>query len=639
MGAGSAGVERYDAVLNSWTVLAPMPQSRVQAAATYDGLGHILVFGGYDPVTGFFTRSIFSYDIAGDSWTQLADFDPSVSALANRPAVLGRDGLIYLIGGGSPGITGSATATTYVYDPGIHVWLNGPNLITARSATAATLGDDGFIYAPGGDNSAVGGGNGLSTVERLDTATLTAPQILTAPVTSVMTTSNYSYQVIASGNPRPSFSLPVAPIGMTINPSNGVIAWTPTTNQIGGNSITVRATNSQGAGEESFGITVLPLPIIGDTNSPSTPTNFFVFAHTASTVTLTWSAATDDVGVHHYQLYKFIRGGRGNPGGYRVVLNNITNRSATFPGSGSYKVNAVDAAGNQSPLTAAVNALTVQIPNVYHVNAAEPNTLIQGSGFLYTIAASASPSPGFISFSGPTGMTFTPTTGPLANNVYVVVQWQPTAGQAGTATFTATATNENATASSTFTVVVLPSATDLIPPTPVAVLTSSGIANDRCNLTWTPAGDNIGVANYHLVATHFGAISNHVVTLDVPGSNTHTAMTGLLAAAGYTIGITPSDAAGNVGGTTSIFITTLAQPTVTLTLLRGAAPNTLTIDWAGYGTTWAFTLESSDSLSSPNWTPVAPISDWPTFATHRTVAMDAASTARFYRITVTLPSI
>jgi hypothetical protein len=206
----------------------------------------------------------------------------------------------------------------------------------------------------------------------------------------------------------------------------------------------------------------------------------------------------------------------------------------------------------------------------------------------------------------------------------------------GTNTFTAFATNANTTGNSaTFKVVVLPSTTDLIPPTPVGLMTASGISFDRCNLSWTPAGDNVGVVNYHLVATHFGATSNHVVTLDVPGANTNTVLSGLLAAAGYTILITASDAAGNVSSPTSIFMTTLVQPNVTLRLAPGVAPGTLALNWNGFGAQWKFIVESSKSLTSPDWSAVAPTNQWPSFSTNLVVTPDASAPIRFYRVNAT----
>jgi probable HAF family extracellular repeat protein len=647
VGAGTAtgtnGVERYDGNANLWTTLAPMPASRVNATATYDGLGHILVIGGVDPTTTAVTTTVYSYDIATDAWSLLGNApSSSIGANAGRVAALGVDGMVYLMGGLSPALT--ATPETFWFDPALNEWFSGPFLATPRGTPAVALGNDGFIYVMGGDASPNGGGGNtpIATVEKINTAITHAPRITSSPLfASVQAGSQFFYQITATGNPRPAYALASGPAGMTVNPTNGFVLWTPTTNQVGVTSFTVAASNAVGVAQQLLSLTVTPPP--GDVTPPTYPTNFFMFAHTATNVTLTWSAATDDVGVKSYNLWKFFRGSRSSHIG--IAVSGITNRAITVAGGGTFYISAVDAAGNQSPRSPALVAPTVQVPNVYHVTASEPNTVIQGSGFLYTIAASASPSPDFTGFSGPAGMTFTPTTGPLSNNVYAVVQWQPTPAQVGTNTFIVSALNENATGSSTFTVIVLPGATDLVPPTPVALLTASGITNDRCNLSWTPAGDNIGVVNYHLVATHFDAVANQVITLDVPGANTNTVLTGLFASAGYTVTITPSDAAGNVGGATGIFFTTLADtnaaqvvtpPVVNMTLTPSATPGTLSLNWNGAGAQWNFTVEVSDSLAAPNWRPVAPTNQWPSTGTNYLVTPIPTAPNQYFRVKATL---
>jgi hypothetical protein len=264
--------------------------------------------------------------------------------------------------------------------------------------------------------------------------------------------------------------------------------------------------------------------------------------------------------------------------------------------------------------------------------------VILGNAFLYTLGAAGSPQPTFSDFSGPVGMNFSRTTGANPLNDYGVVQWMPAAPQVGTNFFTATATNtERTSASATFSVVVLPAGTDLIPPTPVAQMVASAVSFDRCALGWTPAGDNIGIANYFIQATHFGAPgqTNQVVTMNVTGANTNTVLAGLLPSSGYTISITPSDAAGNVGGATAIFLTTLPRPLVNLSLAPGLAPGMLALNWNGYGLQWAFTVESADSLTPPNWTPVAPTNQWPNFDTSFIFAPAASAPLRLYRVNAT----
>ena len=620
-GAGTtnaaSAIERYDANSNSWTILAPMPAGRVGATASYDGHGHIIVIGGTDTATGSPTLSVFSYDITANAWTQMAD--APIGTQVGRVAQFGADNLIYLIGSAS-------SAVVYVYDSLADSWFNGPVLSLTRSQPATALGNDGFIYVMGGDNVA-NGNNGLATTEKFDSSATNAPQIVSSQYPfggTVQALSTFSYKVIAFGNPRPVLSLVSGPAGMIFNPTNGQMTWTPTTNQVGISFVLFRATSSAGIAEQTFTITVTPIPPpVGDITPPTAPTSLAQVFRSANSVTVTWSGATDDVGVVKYNFY-VLAGSRSR---HWALFGSTTNRSSYIangftPGA----VAAVDAAGNVSPLHIGyTNVLT--LPAITPAATTLFPSVIQGNAFLTTISVSGTPNAAFSTLTGPAGMSFTHVSGVNSIADYVVVQWQPGAQFVGTNTFTANATNANTSGSSTtFKVVVLPNGTDTVPPTPVAQMTASGISFDRCNLNWTPAGDNIGVVNYHLVATHFGATSNHVVTLDVPGLNTNTVLSGLLANAGYTVVITPSDAANNVGSSTSIFLTTLVQPNVTLKLSNGSTPGTLAINWNGLGAQWKFTVESSDSLATPNWAAVAPAS----LATNLLVT--PSGPAKFYRI-------
>ncbi|WP_460320190.1 chitinase [Paenibacillus sp. YSY-4.3] len=90
----------------------------------------------------------------------------------------------------------------------------------------------------------------------------------------------------------------------------------------------------------------------GDTVAPSAPANLKVSGVTSSSVTLTWSASSDNVGVTGYDVYQ----------GSSVVLS-VTGTTATVTGLAastaySFKVVAKDAAGNRSPASATVNATT-----------------------------------------------------------------------------------------------------------------------------------------------------------------------------------------------------------------------------------------------------------------------------------------
>ena len=97
-----------------------------------------------------------------------------------------------------------------------------------------------------------------------------APQITSTPVTSATVGVAYSYDVNASdaNGDTLSYSLTQAPAGMTINASTGLIAWTPTSTQTGGQAVTARVADPGGlAATQSFTVTVASAnvaPQIGD---------------------------------------------------------------------------------------------------------------------------------------------------------------------------------------------------------------------------------------------------------------------------------------------------------------------------------------------------------------------------------------
>jgi PKD repeat protein len=82
------------------------------------------------------------------------------------------------------------------------------------------------------------------------------PVIVSLPVTDAQVGEPYSYQVEASG--EPSYTLTVAPAGMTIDPTGGLILWSPT--EAGDFPVEVEASNASGSDTQAFTITVAPAP-------------------------------------------------------------------------------------------------------------------------------------------------------------------------------------------------------------------------------------------------------------------------------------------------------------------------------------------------------------------------------------------
>jgi len=90
----------------------------------------------------------------------------------------------------------------------------------------------------------------------------------------------------------------------------------------------------------------------GDTQDPTAPTNLSGASGGTSSVDLSWSAASDNVGVDHYQVYV-----DGSPG------QTVSGTSATVTGLAAdttytFTVSAVDAAGNESSQSGAVDVTT-----------------------------------------------------------------------------------------------------------------------------------------------------------------------------------------------------------------------------------------------------------------------------------------
>jgi len=95
-----------------------------------------------------------------------------------------------------------------------------------------------------------------------------APQITSTPITDAATAVPYTAAVTAI-DPDPSdiltFSLPTAPLGMTIDPVSGVIRWTPTAAQTGSHNVIVRVADLRGLfGLQSFAIVVGSAVIVPD---------------------------------------------------------------------------------------------------------------------------------------------------------------------------------------------------------------------------------------------------------------------------------------------------------------------------------------------------------------------------------------
>jgi hypothetical protein len=113
-----------------------------------------------------------------------------------------------------------------------------------------------------------------STTQTFTITVGSAPQITSAPVTTASLNGTYHYQVQTTAYPTPTYSLPTAPAGMSINPVTGLITWVPTAS--GDFNVVVQAQNWVSTATQSFIISVQPVnnQIIIEITAPSNGANF-----------------------------------------------------------------------------------------------------------------------------------------------------------------------------------------------------------------------------------------------------------------------------------------------------------------------------------------------------------------------------
>ena len=89
-----------------------------------------------------------------------------------------------------------------------------------------------------------GANSGMVYRIRQDTD-LMPPTITTQPMLRASANFAYGYEVRASGNPAPTFTLLDPPVGMTIDTASGALSWMPTAQQVGTQRVVVVAANGQ----------------------------------------------------------------------------------------------------------------------------------------------------------------------------------------------------------------------------------------------------------------------------------------------------------------------------------------------------------------------------------------------------------
>jgi chitodextrinase len=286
-------------------------------------------------------------------------------------------------------------------------------------------------------------------------------------------------------------------------------------------------------------------PPSGDTTAPTAPQNLSVSSATQTSIAIGWGAASDNVGVTNYRIYRngtMIGQGPGSSGG---AANAWTDSARTCGTSYQYAVEAQDAAGNTGP-KATITAATTPC----------------------AVADTSAPTaPANVTASTRTGTSITLTWTASRDNVGVTgygiykggTRVSTTAGTTGIVSGLTCGTNYtlgveayDAAGNRSQQGVVLVSTTacsDTQPPTTPTGLTTSNLTQTGVTVKWTGSTDNVGVTGYDVYRNGSKVTTVTGLTSD---------QTGLSCGTAYTIAVAARDAAGNQSSQAQVVVTTAA---------------------------------------------------------------------------------
>ncbi|GAB2976906.1 fibronectin type III domain-containing protein [Saccharothrix stipae] len=311
--------------------------------------------------------------------------------------------------------------------------------------------------------------------------------------------------------------------------------------------------------------TVVPAP---DTEAPAVPTGLTAGETTQTSVPLSWTAATDNVGVTGYDVFNG-----------STLAASVEGTSATVDGLAAdteytFTVVAKDAAGNRSSAGAPVTARTKAAPDTQAPTA--PGNLASTGATPTSVAlawAAASDNVGVTGYQVFNGTTpVSTTTGTTAtidglspNTEYTfTVRAQDAAG--------------NVSEASNAVTVRTPAAPDTEGPTAPANPRSTGASASSIGLAWDAATDNVGVTGYDVY-------NGNTLAASVEG--TSATVDGLAADTEYTFTVVAKDAAGNrsaasaaITARTETAPDTEAPTAPTGLTATGVTQSSVTLSWA-----------------------------------------------------------
>jgi len=277
----------------------------------------------------------------------------------------------------------------------------------------------------------------------------------------------------------------------------------------------------------------------GDASPPTTPQNL-ASTVIGTSITLTWTASTDNVGVAGYDVFN----GTELAGSVAATSANISN---LLPGATYiFAVRARDAAGNVSGRSEPV-ALT--IPKVDVTPPSVPANLVWTSdGMTVTLSWGASSDDvGMMGYDLWYGNFFL---GTFSDTAIALIGFKP--GTRYTFTVKARDAAGNVSVASNEAAVLLSAPTDTTPPSAPTKLSATSSSATSVRLSWTASTDDVGVVVYQVYAgtTLVGTVA----------ASTSATISSLSPSTTYVFTVTARDAAGNLStASNAVSVTTSSR--------------------------------------------------------------------------------
>lgn len=305
-----------------------------------------------------------------------------------------------------------------------------------------------------------------------------------------------------------------------------------------------------------------------DTTAPSVPAGLSASATSSTQINLTWSAATDNVGVTGYKVYR---------NGAQITTTTGTSYQDTTltPSTAyTYTVSAYDAAGNNSAQSAPVTATTLAPPDTAAPSVpANVQAVATSSSQVSVSWDAATDNVGVASYklyrNGNVIATVTNGTTYTDSNLTANTAY----------TYTVAAMDAAGNTSPQSTPVAVTTLSDTTAPSAPANLSASATSSTQINLTWSAATDDTGVAGYK--------VSRDGVEIATVTSETAYQDAALTPSTAYTYTVTAYDAAGNVSapsqpatGTTQAPPDTTAPSAPTNLVATAASSSQINLSWS-----------------------------------------------------------